>query len=219
VSLPYVWLLIRYFRALFAERRARPRDDLISALVAAEEAGDRLTDDELLGMGVLLLLAGYETTFNLIATGILALLQHPDQKARFTREPDLAESAVEELLRYTSPVEITPPRVTREEITLGTVTIPPGVFVAAVLGSANHDESRFPEPETLDLARAPNRHVAFGAGAHFCLGASLARMEAQIALATLFRRFPGLRLAGPPDSVRWRRALPLRGLDALPVAV
>jgi cytochrome P450 len=218
-ALPYVWLLVRYFRELFAERRARPRDDLITALVAAEEAGDRLSDDELLGMGVLLLLAGYETTFNLIATGVLALLQHPDQKDRFAREPDLAGSAVEELLRYTSPVEITPPRLTREEITLGTVTIPPGMIVAAVLASANHDESRFPDPEALDLARSPNRHVAFGAGSHFCLGAALARMEAEIALTTLFRRFPNLRLAGGPASVRWRRTLPLRGLDALPVAV
>ena len=217
LALPYVWLLMRYFHALFAERRARPRDDLVTALVQAEEAGDRLSEDELLGTAVLLLFAGYETTVSLIAGGALALLQHPEQRERFARDPDLAEPAIEELLRYTSPVEITPPRVPREDVTLASVTIRRGEFVAAVLGSANHDESRFRDPETLDIAREPNRHVAFGQGLHFCLGATLARMEAQIALTTLFRRLPGLRLAQPAESLRWRKLLPLRGLVALPV--
>jgi cytochrome P450 PksS len=218
IALPYVWLIMRYFRRLFAERRARPGDDLLSALVQAEEAGDRLDEDELLGMAILLLLAGYETTVHLIGSAALALLQHPDQRARFVSEPGLTNSAIEELLRYTSPVEMTTPRIAREDVTLSSVTIPRGAWVVAVLGSANRDESVFRDPETLDLARDPNPHVAFGQGRHFCLGASLARMEAQIALTTLFARFPGLRLSQPAESLRWRKLLPLRGLAELPVA-
>ena len=218
IALPYVWLLTRYFRRLFAQCRARPGDDLLSALVQAEEAGDRLDEDELLGMAMLLLLAGYETTLHLIGSAALALLEHPDQRARFVNEPGLSNSAIEELLRYTSPVEITTPRIPRENVTLASVTIPRGELVIGVLGSANHDESVFKDPETLDLARDPNPHVAFGRGRHFCLGASLARMEAQIALTTLFARLPDLRLAQPAESLRWRKLLPLRGLTELPVA-
>jgi len=216
-SLPYVWLLMRYFQSLFAERRLRPREDLFSALVQAEEAGDRLSTDELLGTATLLLLAGYETTVHLISSGTLALLQHPGERARFVGDLGLAESAIEELLRYTSPVEMTPPRVALEDVTLGSVTIPKGGLVSSVLGSANRDESQFAEPERLDLGREPNKHVAFGVGHHFCLGASLARLEARIALQTLFRRWPAMRLSQPAESLRWRPALPLRGLEALPV--
>ena len=218
LAMPYLWLLMRYFRKLFAERRARPKDDLLTALVQAEEAGDRLSEDELLGMAVILLLAGYETTVHLIGNGALALLQHPEQRERFEQEPALAESAIEELLRYTSPVEFTPPRLTREEVSLAGVTIPGGELVAGIVGSANHDEAQFAEPERLDLAREPNRHVSFGQGAHFCLGAALARLEGQIALTTLFRRLPGLRLARPGEALRWRRLLAMRGLEELPVA-
>jgi cytochrome P450 len=219
MALPYVFLLMRYFRNLFEQRRADPRGDLLSALVQAEEAGDRLSEDELLGTSILLLFAGYETTVNLIASGALALLQDSDQRSRFVHEPALAEPAIEELLRYTSPVEITPPRLAREEVTLSSVTLARGDFVAAVLGSANRDEEQFKNPEMLDLGRAPNRHVAFGHGPHFCLGASLARMEGQIALTTLFRLRPGVRLAQTPGSLRWRKILPLRGLEALPVVL
>jgi cytochrome P450 len=217
MGLPYLWMLVRYFRKLFAERRARPGDDLVSALVQAEDTGDRLDEDELIGMSVLLLVAGFETTVNLIGSGALALLQHPDQRARFVGEPALAGSAIEELLRFTSPVEMTTPRLAREDVTLSSVTIPRGAWVMGVLGSANHDESVFTDPATLDLARTPNPHVAFGQGRHFCLGAMLARMEAQVALTTLFERFPNLRLAQPAESLRWRKLLPLRGLAALPV--
>ena len=217
IALPYTWLLMRYFRRLFAERRARPGDDLLSALVQAEEAGDRLDEDELLGMAILLLVAGYETTVHLISSAALALLQHPDQRARFVSEPGLTHSAIEELLRYTSPVEMTLPRILREDVTLSSVTIPRGEWVSGVVGSANRDESVFRNPDTLDLARDPNPHVAFGQGRHFCLGASLARMEAQIALTTLLARFPGLRLTQPGESLRWRKLLPLRGLAELPV--
>jgi cytochrome P450 len=219
LALPYVVLLMRYFRKLFANRRADPRDDLLSALVQAEEAGDRLSEDELLGTAILLLFAGYETTVNLIASGALALLQHPEQRDRFVRDPGLVEPAVEELLRYTSPVEITPPRLSREDGKIGSVNIPRGALVAAILGSANRDEEQFANPEVLDLGRAPNRHVAFGHGPHFCLGASLARMEGQIELSTLFRLRPDVRLAQRPDSLRWRKILPLRGLTALPVVL
>jgi cytochrome P450 len=162
--------------------------------------------------------AGYETTMHLIGSAALALLQHPDQRARFVSEPDLTNSAIEELLRYTSPAEMTTPRIAREDVTLASVTIPRGEWVIAVLGSANRDESVFKDPDTLDLARDPNPHVAFGQGRHFCLGASLTRLEAQVALTTLFARFPGLRLTQPAESLRWRKFLPLRGLTELPVA-
>ena len=218
MALPYAWLITRYFQRLFAERRARPGDDLLSALVQVEEAGDRLDEDELLGIANLLLVAGYETTMHLIGSAALALLRHPDQRARFVSEPGLTNSAIEELLRYTSPAEMATPRMAREDVTLATVTIPRGEWVIGVLGSANRDESVFRDPETLDLARDPNPHVAFGQGRHFCLGASLARMEAQVALTTLFARFPGLRLTQSAESLRWRKLLPLRGLAALPVA-
>jgi cytochrome P450 len=219
LALPYVWLLMRYFRRLFAERRARPGDDLLTALVQAEDAGDRLTEDELMGMSILLLFAGYETTVNLIASGALAFLEHPAQRALFVARASLAESAVEELLRYTSPVEMTPPRVAREDVTIGSVTIRSGELLSVVVGSANRDESQFRDPDTFDITRDPNRHLSLGQGIHFCLGAPLARMEGQIALTTLFHRFPGLRLTRPAGSLRWRKLLPLRGLEALPVAL
>lgn len=215
-ALPYVWLITRYFRRLFAQRRARPGDDLLSALVQAEAAGDRLDEDELLGIANLLLVAGYETTAHLIGSAALALIQHPDQRARFVREPGLGGSAIEELLRYTSPGEMATPRIARENVTLAGVTIPRGAWVIAVLGSANRDETVFRNPDTLDLARDSNPHVAFGQGRHYCLGASLARLEAQVALTTLFARVPGLRL-GRSTELRWRKSLPLRGLVDLPV--
>ena len=217
-SLPDSWLFMRHLHKLFAERRARPQDDLVTALVEAEEAGDKLSEDELVAMTMLLLVAGYETTVNLIASGTLALIQHPEQRERFLQSPALAESAVEELLRFTSPLEIASFRLVLQEVALAGVTLPPGELVTAVLGSANHDESQFPEPEKLDLARSPNRHLGFGMGAHFCLGAPLARLEGQIALTALFRRFPNLRLAVPPDSLRWRASLLLRALEELPLA-
>jgi cytochrome P450 PksS len=219
LALPYVWLLMRYFRKLFAERRAHPGDDLLTALVQAEEAGDRLSENELMGTSVLLLFAGYETTVNLIASGALALVEHPAQRARVVEDPAVGASAIEELLRFTSPLEITPPSRAREDLAIGSVTIRKGELVSAVLGSANRDESQFPDPDALDIGREPNRHLALGAGIHFCLGAPLARMEGQIALTTLFQRFPRLRLAGSADALRWRKLLPLRGLEALPVVV
>jgi cytochrome P450 len=217
-ALPSVWRLMRFFRRLFAERRANPGDDLISALVLAEDGGDRLSEDELMGMSILLLFAGYETTVNLIASGALALMEHPKQKELFIAEPSLTASAVEELLRFTSPLEMTPPRVAVEDVRIGPVTIRRGELVTVVVGSANRDGWEFRDPDVLDIARETNRHLSFGQGIHVCLGAPLARMEAQIALRTLFERFPGLRRARPGEPLAWRPLLPLRGLESLPVS-
>jgi cytochrome P450 PksS len=162
-------------------------------------------------MGVLLLTAGHETTVNLIASGTLALLQHPDQLERLRAEPDLLKPAIEELLRFTSPVELATERYAREDVELVGTAIPRGALVLGVLASANRDERQFAAPDQLDLGRAPNRHLAFGLGPHFCLGAPLARLEAQLALSTLLRRAPSLHLAIEPEALRWRRGLFLRG--------
>jgi cytochrome P450 PksS len=218
-SVPAVWRLMRYVRDLIARRRADPQDDLISALIEAEESGDKLTETEIVAMVLLLLVAGFETTVHLIASGTLALLWHPEQRQRLEQNPDLLSSAIEEILRYMSPVEFATPRVALEPITIGSVTIPRGALVGAALGSANHDESQFPDPDTFDIARDPNRHVAFGLGAHFCLGAPLARLEGEVALPALFKQFPDLRLAVRTNMLRWRRSIALRGVEALPVVL
>jgi cytochrome P450 PksS len=217
-ALPSVWMLMRYIRKIIKKRRAKPQDDLVSALVGAEEAGDTLSEDELLAMIFLLLLAGYETTANLIGNGTLALLEHPDQMEKLRNDPGLIKPAVEELLRYGSPVELAITRYAREDVTLAGVTIPRGAGVLAAIASANRDERQFANPDSLDITREPNKHLSFGLGMRFCLGAALARMEGQIAMSTLLRRLPDLRLAVPVSAVRWRRGLMLRGLEALPVA-
>jgi cytochrome P450 len=206
--------LADYFRALLPERRRHPREDLLSSLLAAEQQGDRLTEGELLATCVLLFIAGHETTVNLIGNGLLALLRHPVELERLRREPALIGSAVEELLRYDSPVQRTA-RITNAEVELGGKTIPPGAFVVSVIGAANRDPAHFPDPDRLDVARADNRHIAFGFGIHFCLGAPLARLEGQLALGTLLRRAPRLCLA--TSSLEWRESSTLRGLRALPV--
>jgi cytochrome P450 len=219
-ALPAALSFVRYLRRLVDRRRADPQDDLITALIRAEEAGDRLSEDELLAMAFLLLVAGHETTVNLIASGTLALLEHPQQTERLRRDPSLAKPAVEELLRYTSPVEMATERYAREDTQIAGTTIPRGELVLAVLGSANRDERLFEDPEALDLARDPNRHLAFGrGGVHHCLGAPLARMEGQIALDAFLRRFPGARLATAPEALLWRRGLFLRGLERLPLVL
>ena len=207
----------RYLRGFFKIRRADPQDDLVSALIGAEEAGDKLTEDELLAMIFLLLIAGHETTVNLIGNGMLALFEHPDEMEKLRRDPSLIKSAVEELLRYTSPVFIAGERYAREDVTLHGQTIPRGGIALPVLGSANRDETVFENADTLDITREPNKHLSFGQGIHFCVGAPLARMEAQIAINTLLRRAPGLRLKRSPESLRWRSSLMLRGLEALPI--
>ncbi len=219
-ALPAALAFTRYLRKIIERRRAEPGDDLLTALVRAEEAGDKLSEDEVLAMAFLLLVAGHETTVNLIASGALALLEHPEQAEALRSDPSLTKPAVEELLRYTSPVELATERYAREDVEIAGTTIPRGERVLAVLGSANHDEREFEDPDVLNLTRDPNRHLAFGrGGVHHCLGAPLARMEGQIALNALLRRFPGARLAMAPESLHWRRGLFLRGLEKLPLVL
>lgn len=217
--IPAVWQFNRYLRGVFKVRRVEPRDDLISALIQAEEAGDKLSEDELLAMVFLLLVAGHETTVNLIGSGVLELLRHPDQIEKLRDDPSLIRTAVEELLRFTSPVFLSTERYARKDVTLHGVMIPRGGMVLGVIGSANRDEKVFSEPDALDLSREPNKHLSFGQGIHYCLGAPLARLEAQIAINTLLDREPGLRLKERPESLHWRQSLILRGLEALPVVL
>jgi cytochrome P450 len=207
--------LAEYFRELIAERRAAPRDDMLSALIAAEEAGDKLNEEELLATCILLLVAGHETTVNLIGNGTLALLRHPAELRKLRDHPGLIGSAVEELLRFDGPVQRTA-RIPSEDITIGGQTIGKGELVMPFLGAADRDPAQFPDPDRLDLTRTDNRHIAFGMGIHFCLGAPLARMEGQIAIKTLLARLPRLTLA--TDRPRFRQSLTLRGLQALPVS-
>lgn len=212
--LPAVAAMFRYLRGEFALRRAEPRDDLITALVQAEEAGERLDDDELLGMVFLLLAAGHETTVNLISGGVLAVLEHPDARGHLLAGPGAVRPAVEELARWVSPVDVSTERYAREDLEIAGVHIRCGEMVLGLIGSANRDETHFAAPDTLDLARDPNRHLAFGLGAHYCLGAPLARLEAQIAIPALLDRAPGLRLTG---SVPWRPHAFLRGPRQVPL--
>lgn len=209
---------MRYIRRIIKKRRADPQDDLVSALAQAEEAGDKLSEDELVAMVILLLVAGHETTVNLIGNGMFALLQHSDQMEKLQYDPELIKSAVEELLRFTSPVDMATERYARHDAMLAGVTIPRGELVFAVIASANRDEGQFVNPDALNITREPNKHLTFGLGNHFCLGASLARMEGQIAISTLLRRIPNLRLTVAPKVLRWRRGLIIRGLESLPVA-
>ena len=220
-ALPSLLLFKYYLERLIARRRLEPRDDLISALVQAEEAGDRLNGDELISMMLLLLVAGHETTVNLIANGMLALLQQPDQLQRLRQEPELLVqgTAVEELLRYTSPVQIATERYAVESLQFSGRTIPAGALVLCVIGSANHDPNLFAQPEQVDLARTPNPHLAFGQGIHYCLGAPLARLEARIAFETLLQRFSAVEFAVPSESLTWRRGIFLRGVERLPLRV
>jgi cytochrome P450 len=207
--------LAEYFRELIAQRRASPRDDMLSALIAAEEAGDKLNEDELLATCILLLVAGHETTVNLIGNGTLALLRHPAELRRLRDDPRIIGTAVEELLRFDGPVQRTA-RIPSEDIVIGGRTIPKGEMVMPFLGAADRDPAQFPDPQRLDLTRADNRHIAFGMGVHFCLGAPLARMEGQIAINTLLQRLPKLALA--TDKPEFRQSLTLRGLQTLPVS-
>jgi cytochrome P450 len=208
---------IAYLRRLVAEKRANPGGDLLSGLVLAEAEGDKLSENELLSMMFLLIVAGHETTVNLIGNGTLALFDHPEQCARLVDHPELLKSALEEMLRYAGPVEMSLNRWVRADTELGGEPLRRGEQILALLASANHDETQFPDAETFDIGREPNRHLAFGTGIHACLGATLARLEGQIAFATLLARMPGLALAIPRDEVQWRDGTFLRGLVRLPV--
>ena len=207
--------LAGYFADLVRRRRQQPKDDLISALTLARDAEDRLTEDELLAMCMLLLIAGHETTVNLLGNGLLTLLGHPDQRAQLKSRPELMPSAVEEILRFESPVQRATFRATTEAFAIGGTTIDQGQPVSAVIGAANRDPDQFPQPDTFDITRQPNRHLAFGLGLHFCLGAPLARAEARIGFARLLERLPNLQLASQtPD---WSPNTFFRGLRTLPV--
>ena len=207
-----------YLRRLIAARRGRPGNDpgeILSALIAAEDAGDRLTEVELLHQCIFLLNAGHETTTNLIANAVLTLIEHPDAAAQLRADPALISTAVEEFLRYQSPNQLGNRRLVAEAA-IGGVRLAPDTLITLCIGAANRDPAQFPDPDRLDLARTPNRHLAFISGIHACAGMWLARMEGRVAVGRLVARFPGLRLAGAP--IRGRRAR-FRTLVALPVAV
>jgi cytochrome P450 len=204
-----------YFQAAVRRQSTQPTAGLVNALSAAEDEGDRLTEDEVVANLIVTLVGAQETTTNLIGNGLLTLLRHPEEMGRLRRTPSLTTSAVEELLRYESPSQHTA-RLANDDIELGGKRIRRGQAVIAVMGAANRDPDRFPEPDRLDIERADNRHLAFGWASHFCFGAPLARIEGQIALSTLLRRLPDLRPAS--EVISWRPNLGLRGLTALPVA-
>jgi cytochrome P450 len=205
----------RYLSEIVALRRAEPAEDLITALLLLDDSGEGLTHLELVVMANLLLVAGHETTVNLIGNGVLALLRHPEQLASLRERPELIRPAVEELLRFDSPVQLTA-RVALEPFELGGREIQAGDMLIALLGSANRDGAQFSDPDRLDLGREPNAHLSFGRGIHFCLGAPLARLEAQVAIGALVSRFPRLRMQG---AVRRSPTVTLRGIRRLPLSV
>jgi cytochrome P450 len=211
--------LRQYVTELVADKRRRAGDDLLSALIAArEEDGARLSEPELVALTQQLLFAGHEPTTNLIGNGMAALLHHPDQLAALRARPELLPGAIEELLRYDGPTARSSPSYAMEELTIGDTVIPAGSIVVIGIAAANRDPRRFAEPNRLDIARPDDRHLAFGHGIHRCLGAALARMEGQVAIGALVRRFPDLTLTCDPDELSWLPFPVFRGLAALPVA-
>lgn len=209
---------IAYLGQLFVKQRHQPQAGLIAALLQAEEQGDRLSEDELYSTVLLLIFAGYETTVKLISTGLLALLQHPDQLEHLKATPSLIGSAIEELLRYTTPFDRAKMRFAAEDVELGGQLIRRGESITVLLNGANRDEQHFPDPDRLEIARPTNKHLSFGAGIHYCLGAPLARLEAEIALNTLLHRLPRLRLMGSVTDLEWDLSDILYGVKHLPVA-
>jgi pimeloyl-[acyl-carrier protein] synthase len=211
-----LWRIERYFRGLIADHHTRPRDDLLQALMSAEEEGHRLTEEELLVNCANLVFAGHETTTNLIGSGMLALLRNPDRLEELKADSSLLGAAADEFLRYESPVQFTR-RVAIQDVEFGGVAIGKGQTIMIGLAAANRDPAQFPDPDRLDFHRAENRHLAFGHGGHFCLGSPLARLEATLAIGTILRRWPNLRLA--TDRVSWNENFALRGLKSLPVVL
>jgi cytochrome P450 len=206
-----------YMQQLVAERRKSPQEDLISRLIQAEEHGDRLSPTELLATSVLLVIAGHETSVNLIGSGMLLLLQVPDQRARLQQHPSAIKGAVEEIVRYVNPVQGVN-RYAADDLAIGGVAIPKGSHVVLVIAAANHDPAHRVDADELDVSHTDKQHLAFGHGIHYCLGAPLARLEGEIAFTTLLQRLPHLRLAVPETQLAWRPTFDLRGLRALPVA-
>ncbi len=211
--------LIDFVRELIERRRTDPAADIMTGLIHASEDGDALTEDELVSMVFTLIVAGYETTYNLITNGIAALTAHPDQLQRLRDDPELIGSAVEEILRFTGTLGGTKPNYAADDVELHGVTIPRGAMVIPLLASANRDPGAFDEPGVFDITRAPNHHIAFSKGAHFCLGANLARMETRIALGNLIDRFPDLRLAVEPAELRYAAVPFWRRLERLPIVL
>ncbi|MEC1597356.1 cytochrome P450 [Bacillus spizizenii] len=208
-----------YIAKLIQDRRIQPKDDLISKLVHAEENGSKLSEKELYSMLFLLVVAGLETTVNLLGSGTLALLQHKEEFEKLKQYPEMIATAVEELLRYTSPVVMMANRWAIEDFTYKGHSIKRGDMIFTGIGSANRDPNFFENPETLNLNRSPNRHISFGFGIHFCLGAPLARLEGHIAFNALLKRFPDIELAAALDDIHWRKNVFLRGLENLPVSL
>jgi cytochrome P450 len=215
--------LAAYFSGLITARRAEPGDDLVSDLVIASDnahadgTADGLTGSELVATVFLLIMAGFDTTVNLIASATLALLTHPDEMARLRQDPSVLPAAVEELLRFTSPVNHANDRFTTKDVLIGDVVVPAGEWVIPAIASADWDPARFADPDRLDLDRNSSGHLAFGHGIHHCLGAPLARMEAEVALGALLARFPRLTLAVPASELRWRPVSLMNGLESLPI--
>ena len=205
-----------YFREIIALRRREPGSDAISRMVAARDEGGMLSEDELVGCCMLFLFGGHETTTNLLGSAVVALLKHPDQLARLHAEPTLIDAAVEEFLRYDGPSNSIA-RVVAQEHELGGRTLRPGVRVFAMVNAANRDPRQFEQPHALDLGRTPNRHLTFGQGLHFCLGAPLARLEARVVIGGLVERFPRMRAGGAP--VEWLDAMIMRGPERLPLVL
>lgn len=216
-ALPSIYQLSQFLKRLFQEHRDNPRDNLTTALLKAEENGSSLSEDELLGMAGLLLSAGQETTANLIGNGALALLTNPEQLEHLKTEPALMKPAIEELMRFTAPIMVATPRYAVQNLEIAGTSIRQGDVVYAGLGSANHDERRFENPQNLILDRENNKHLGFGVGLHYCVGAPLARLEASVAFGVLFERLPNLKLAVDPQNLQWARSFVPRGLKALPV--
>jgi cytochrome P450 len=210
--------MLAYFTRLVAGKRADPADDLLSALIAVRDEEDRLTEDELMSLAFLILFAGYENTVHLIGNATLALLSHPGQLAALRADPGRLPGAVEELARYDGPVPLAIRRFPTEDITIGGVIIPAGETVLLSLAAAHRDPRRFTGPDRLEVSRDATGHLALGHGIHYCLGAPLARLETEIALAALLDRFPKLALDIPPGGLRWRPSMRTRGLIALPVS-
>jgi cytochrome P450 len=216
-AVPTARKLYSVLERLAEQRRVEPDDGLISALLAASEDGDSLSADEVIAMIFLLMLAGHDTTANLIGSSAVALIEHPEEAERLRAEPALTPMAVEELLRYTTPVPCGAARTLLDDVEVDGSTIPKGSKVLGMIISANRDESVFDRPDELDLGRDPNRHLTFAFGKHFCLGNQLARLEGQIAIGELVRRFPGMRLAVPRDELRYKPVQSLRGFRSLPL--
>lgn len=210
---------VRFMREMVNLKRADPQDDMLTELIHAEEEGDRLTEDELVAMCFLLIIAGYETTSHLINNAVLTFLQHRDQLERLRADPSLMPSAVEEVQRFRGPIHGTKPGYATEDITVRGVTIKRGTGVMPLLGSANHDPEAFDDPETFDIARDPNHHLGFGHGVHFCLGAQLARLETRVALRNLFDRYPNLRLAVPESQLKLHRLPGWHRYQSLPITL